>query len=200
MTPAPEVQNDDHSTPAHSRLPPLPWADRSINEVPDYEEVITWLNEEDRPEGNSTKLFSVSENTKTLLQESFLKAVPNATRRQMREKFGDPKCPPTRVPKLDKMVRDRITLESMKLDKSLARLQALCLDAVGPLTTIIEEGDKGTLNAEMATGAARMALRFVGNASVKFSRERRKRAMMNSKLIELADKDSIYKDAPRCSP
>ena len=196
--PAPVVQNDDHSTPVHGGMAPLPWAERSVNEVPDYEEVITWPDEEDGSEGNSTKLFSVSENTKTLLQESFLKGVPNATRRQMREKFGDPKCPPTRVPKLDKMVKDRITSESVKLDKSLARLQALCLDAVGPLTTIIDEGDKGNLSEEMAIGAARMALRFIGNASVQFSRERRKRAIteMNSKLIELADKDSIYEDAP----
>jgi hypothetical protein len=85
-------------------MTPVPqWADRSVNdlEVPEYEEVIVWQDEEDGSEGSSTKLFSVSENTKTLLQESFRKGVPNATRRQMREKFGDSKCPPTRVPKLD---------------------------------------------------------------------------------------------------
>jgi hypothetical protein len=57
-TPAPEVQNDGHSTPAYSRLTPLPWAERSVNEVPDYEEIIVWYDEEDGSEGNSTKLFS----------------------------------------------------------------------------------------------------------------------------------------------
>ena len=43
-----------------------------------------------------------------------------------------------------------------------------------------------------------MALQFVGNASVQMARERRKRAIaeMNYKLIELAEKDSIYEDAP----
>ena len=101
--------------------------------------------------------------------------------------------PPTQVPKMDKMVKDRISQESVKLDKSLA----LVVDAVGPMTTILEEGEKGSLNAELAMNAARMALRFLGNASVQLSRERRKRAIaeMNNKLIELAEKDSIYEDA-----
>ena len=194
-TPAPEVRNDVDSTPVNDRT--APWADRSVNSVPDYEETITWPDEEDETGGSSTKLFTVSESTNTLLQESFLKGVPKTARRQMREKFGDPRCPPTRVPKLDKMVKDRITQESVKLDKSPARLQALFLDAVGPLTTILEEGEKGSLTAEKATAAARMALRFVGNASVQMARERRKRAIaeINSELIELAEKDSIYEDA-----
>ena len=62
---------------------------------------------------------------------------------------------------MDKMVKDRITQESVKLDKSLARLQALVLDVVGPMTTILEEGEKGSLNVEMAMAAAKMALRFL---------------------------------------
>ena len=61
---------------------------------------------------------------------------------------------------MDKMVKDRITQESVKLDKSLERLQALVLDAVDPMTTILEEGEKGSLNVEMAMAAAKMALRF----------------------------------------
>ena len=61
---------------------------------------------------------------------------------------------------MDKMVKDRITQESVKLDKSLERLQALVLDAVDSMTTILEEGEKGSLNVEMAMAAAKMALRF----------------------------------------
>ena len=116
----------------------------------------------------------------------------------MREKFEDPRCPPTRVPKLDKMVKDRIAQESVKLDRSLVRLQVLFLDAVGPMATILEEGEKGSLTTEKAVTAARMALWFMGNTSVQMARERCKRAIaeMNSKLIELAEKDSIYEDAP----
>ena len=44
------------------------------------------------------KVFTMSKNTYKFLQESFLKAVPNQSRRQMKEKFGDPRCSPTTVP------------------------------------------------------------------------------------------------------
>ena len=95
------------------------------------------------------------------------------------------------------MVKDRLSQDTVKVDWSLARLQALFLDAVGPLASILEEDDKGSLTTEKATTAARMALRFLGNASVQMARERRKRAIaeMNNKLIELAEKDSIYENA-----
>ena len=72
------------------------------------------------------------------------------------------------------MVRDRIP---QKLDRALARLQALFLDAVGPLATILEAAEKGSLTADQATMATKMALKFIGNASVQMSRECRKRAI-----------------------
>ena len=78
-TPAPEVQNGSASTPMHSGS--TPWADRPVTEVPNYEETMIWHDDEDGVEGNSSKLFTVSESTNTLLQESFLKGIPNATRR-----------------------------------------------------------------------------------------------------------------------
>ena len=75
--------------------------------MPNYEETLIW-SDEDNGSQSSSKLFAVSENTSKVLKESFLKGIPNPYRRQMRERFGDPKCPPTRVPKLDKMVKDSI--------------------------------------------------------------------------------------------
>jgi hypothetical protein len=193
--PAPEALGSDLSTPRREKS--TPWAERDVNEVPNYEEILTWPEEEDESGGGSSKLFTVSENTGKLLKESFLKAIPNPSRRQMRERFGDPKCPPTRVPKLDKMVKDRVSQESVKLDRALARLQAFFLDAVGPLTTILEEAENGRLTEETAITATRTALRFIGNASVQMARERRKRAIseMNDKLVELSEKDTIYEDA-----
>ena len=87
---------------------------------------------------------------------------------------------------------------AIKLDRSLARLQALCVDAAGPLATMMELAERGELTAERSVTLTKLALRFVGNASVQISRERRKRAIeeMNGKLVELADKDAIYEDAP----
>ena len=80
------------------------------------------------------------------------------------------------------------------MDKTLARLQALFLDIVGPLASILEDAEKAT---KKVTTAARTALRFAGNASVQMARERRRRAIaeMNPKLTELAEKDDIYESA-----
>ena len=63
------------------------------------------------------------------------------------------------------------------------------------MTTILE-GERGTLSTERAMTTARVALRFIGNASVQIARERCKRAIAEmNKLIELAEKDCIYEDA-----
>ena len=62
---------------------------------------------------------------------------------------------------------------------------------------IVDQGEKGDLTTKQAVEAAKLALKFAGNMSVQFSRERRKRAIrdMNPKLAELAEKDTIYKAA-----
>ena len=46
--------------------------------------------------------------------------------------------------------------------------------------------------------AAKLALKFIGNASVQTSQDRRKRAFsdMNYKLTDLADRDDIFEETP----
>ena len=86
---------------------------------------------------------------------------------------------------------------AVKLDQLLARMQALCVDAIGPLVTLLELAEQDQLTAERVVTLTKLALRFVGSASVQVSRERRKRAIeeMNGKLVELVEKDSIYEKA-----
>ena len=90
------------------------------------------------------------------------------------------------------MVKDRLHQDTIKLDRSLSRLQAL-LDVAGPLAMIVDLGERGELTVQKAVVAAKVGLRFVGNASVHTSRERRKRAIMemNNKLTDLAKKDYL---------
>ena len=104
----------------------------------------------------------MSEGTDKLLRDSFSKAIPNPTRKQLRKKNGDPRCPPTRVPKLDKMVQDRMSQGAVKLNRSLARLQAHCVDAAGPLATMLELAERGELSAERSVTLARLTLRWLG--------------------------------------
>ena len=46
------------------------------------------------------------------------------------------------------------------------------LDAVGPISTILEEAAKGTLSVKTAIEAAQTALKFLGNTSMRINRER----------------------------
>ena len=72
----PEVRNLDHSMP-------FLWAVRPVDETPDYNEVVTWPDDEEEAGGNSSKLFAVSENTGNLLKDAFLKGLANSSRRQL---------------------------------------------------------------------------------------------------------------------
>ena len=70
----------------------IPWADRTVDKVPNYKEPLSRPDNDDEP--SSSKLFTVLENMGKVLKESFLKGMPNSSQRQVRERFGDPKYPP----------------------------------------------------------------------------------------------------------
>ena len=68
------------------------------------------------------------------------------------------------------------------------------LDAVGPITFILEEAVKGQLNQKSAIEAAQTAICLLGNASVNASRDRRNNALqsMNTCLLDnMADNNAI---------
>ena len=69
------------------------------------------------------------------------------------------------------MVPDRMSQSAAKLDRSLARLQALSADATGSLSMLVEQGEKGELTVEKAMSIARVAL---GNTSVQICGEKKK--------------------------
>ena len=174
------------------------WADRPVDEQPSHEylnEVINWGDEEEEEEDISgARPFTVSEDTGKLLKEAFTRSVNNATRKKWREKHGVPKSAPTRTPKLDKIVKDRVHPRTAKADRDLARLQTYVLDAVGPLTHLLEMEN---IQAKDAVEAAVTALRFLGNASVQISRTRRKAAItdMNPAISDMAEFDAVYAEA-----
>ena len=102
-------------------------------------------------------------------------------------------------PSVDKYIKSRLNAHAKAKDKSLAKHQALMLDAVGPISTILEEAAKGMLSIKTATEAAQTALMFLGNASMQINRERRRIAIeaMNPSLTDLAEGDKAFgKAAP----
>ena len=71
------------------------------------------------------------------------------------------------------------------------------LDAVGPVTYILESAVKGELTQKAAIEAAQTALKLLGNASGNANRERRKSALqsLNPSLVDMAEDEAIYKTA-----
>ena len=71
------------------------------------------------------------------------------------------------------------------------------MDAVAPLTFILEEAQKGTLTPEVAVKATKVTLGLLGNASAHQSKERRKNVLkdMNRDVLPLVDEDEQFKGA-----
>ena len=63
----------------------------------------------------------------------------NNDRRQLRNAFALPKVAVTKTPSLDPVMAAQCSKSTKTSDKVLARLQALTLDAVGPLTHLLEK-------------------------------------------------------------
>ena len=111
--------------------------------------------------------------------------------------FGMPACNATKCPRLDATIKAQASKACKDGGKSLARLQMLLLDAVGPLTSLLEQGQKGRLTPKAAADAATRALRFLGNVSAAISHERRKRVVdcLNRDLRPLLEAEDRFREA-----
>ena len=115
----------------------------------------------------------------------------------MAGQIGAPHTNATTCPNLDKIIKARLSPAAKLRDRQLVKQQALSLDAVGPISFILEEAAKDQLNQKLAIEAAQTALKLLGNASMHASRERRKNALqnINLQLADLVEDDAIYRTA-----
>ena len=90
----------------------------------------------------------------------------NADRRQLQQQFIVPDATFTASPRLDKVMAAECSKSTKSADQQLSRIQALFLDAVGPLSGLLDSINKGTEVAlDDVEGAVKAALTFIGNAS-----------------------------------
>ena len=169
-----QPQSGNDAMTVHSTPKPTNWADRDPNEKIDYSFNPTWPeNEEDEEDlKTGTKLFKVSENTEFFLRQSFTSTAPNAQRWQWRDKAGAPHTPFTACPSPNKLIKTRLLVSTKARDTTLAKQQLLLLDAVGPITHILEEASKGQLTLKSTIEAAQIPLKLLGNAYMHLNRER----------------------------
>ena len=181
--------------PAPQRQMPCFWADRLLDETPDYNTIISWPDNEDT---NGQNLVEVSDTTAELLKSSFTRSLPNATRLALKKGYAVPKVDATKCPKLDRVMRGNVSKNTKDGDSTATKIQTLMLDAVAPLVHILEEGQKGTLTPEVAIKASKVTLELLGNVSAHQSKERRKNVLkdMNRDVTSLAEEKDQFKDGP----
>ena len=131
----------------------------------------------------------------------------NPDRRALRRHFLVPDSPVTMAPKLDKVMAAECLPGVRSTDQSLARLQALMLDAVGPLTDLLEkmgnseDGNEETLDFQVVEDTIQSALAFLGNAATQFSIYRRTKILeeYNKELVSFSEELEPCR-APSCRP
>ena len=154
------------------------------DEVPTWAKRMELETETLTSSGDEIRPVKVREETELVLQKAFA-PLKNQDRRALRRQFLVPDMPLTMAPKLDKVMAAECFLAVRTSDQSLARLQTLMLDVVGPLTDLRErisrsvpsegqedEEDQG-LDLQVVEDSVQSALAFLGNAATQFSACRR---------------------------
>ena len=144
-------------------------------------------------------LVEVSEKTSKFLHLKCTRSVTNETRKRVRTRYPLPKVPATRPPQLDTFLKQEVSMNTKNADKELAKVQALMLDSMAPLTYLLEADARGdSLTLEQVRDAAKTAVELSGNANARISRLRREKVCqdLNKALIPLAKDDGNFDNAP----
>ena len=136
-TPTPSQGKAQSGTPEY-----LPSSRISGTSWPEEMDIIQPLDDEDTPNTDVTcpegaRVVEVSEVTQELLKRSFV-SLKNPKRLQVRNAFALPKVAVTKTPSLDQVMSSQCSKSTKSNDWSLSRVQALMLDAMAPLSEVME--------------------------------------------------------------
>ena len=131
---------------------------------------------------DEVRLVEVGPRTEEHIKRSFV-SLPNSDRRQLWNGFALPKVAVTKMPSLDPVMAAQCSKSTKANDKVLARLQALTLDAVGPLMSILEKlnSSDAKIDADEVGYAVESAVMLLGNAS----------ALRRQKILKEYNKDLL---------
>ena len=179
------------SSEGHSRL----WADRDLEVKADYSATLNFLDEEDRVKGS--QLVEVSEETHLihLLTTLCTQSVSNEARKRMWSRYKLPKVDATRIPRLDHVMRTLAPQTAKIADRELAPIQSFVLDSLPPVSALLENAERMTV--EDVKEASSAAAELIGNANTQISRLRREKLVtaINKNLTPLVKEDTDFREA-----
>jgi len=152
---------------------------------------------QDAPGAGAPRL-AITGKTYLLLKTNCSSRASNDKRLKSRNAYSLPRVEATKTPKLDGFMRSEISQQAKSFDSQMQRLQSFVLDAVAPLTAIVETNAKGeSISHKQAINAATAAIELVGNASAQMSHYRRTRIItgMNKTLLPLVEDDKQFTEA-----
>ena len=164
----------------------------------DYFKEVEFSDSETEDQSRITKIMEVLERTGKFLQESCTRRVPNSERMVLWDKYPLPKVPATRPAQLDHMMRSETSAATKTADKQLVKIQALLLDSVAPLISILEAHHNGdTLDQKEVIQVVRSGITLIGNANAHLLHLRRERIVgeINKALLPIVGDGSNFKEA-----
>jgi len=133
-----------------------------------------------------TRVARVTPVTEALLKRSFVSLL-NEDHIDERNVYALPKVAVTKVPSLDKVMATHYSKRTKTNDWTLSRIQALTLDTLAPLTSILElfNLDAEEIQSEVVAKAVESAVVLLGNTSSHISN------LQRTKLLEEYNKDLV---------
>ena len=188
---ASEVLASEEKSPRdRSLLSPLIPVEDEISPAVSWADRMELESEPLTPSGNKIHPVKVRDESELVLHKAFT-PLKNPDRHALRRQFVVPDLPITMAPKLDKVMAAECLPTVRSTDQSLARLQALMLDAVGLLTDLMErmagtceEEDQG-IDLKVVEDVVHSALAFLGNTATQFS------TYWRTKILEEYNKDFV---------
>ena len=145
-----------------------------------------------------TRLVKVSNEMAQFLKEKCSKRIEGADRLSSGNVYALPKVLATKSSVLDAYLKPEASQSVKAADKELGLIQSAVLDAVAPLTSIVEADAKGDdVTHKQAVHAAKAAIELVGNANARINHVRRTKiiSQMNKAFLPLTEKDENFIDA-----
>ena len=135
----------------------------------------------------------MSEETEILIKDACTVRLEHANCLKMRNTYSLPQVAASRTPQLDNYFKPEIPGAAKTTDKKLAVIQTHVLDALAPLSTIIET-QEGI--SEQTLAAAATAIKLLGNTNARISHLRRTKVItqINKALLPLVEEDSNFED------
>ena len=148
----------------HQRVPKHRVDRVTGQEVMEFSKTIHYENShlEDQLRG----LVKVSEQTKSLLKQACTSRMPNKERLTRQSRYPLSKVPATTTPRLDSFMKPEVSSATKNVDMEMAKVHTLLLDALAPLTTILEGDNRGErLDQGEVINATKVAAELLGNGA-----------------------------------